>query len=247
MPVELAEVAAGLPIAASLAVVGGITTLREGRRRIALNEAMHELRRPLQVLSLSLPADPPRAGQLESSLQMADAALERLDREINGGPVTGVSTAVPLRPLLEVAVRRWRTRAVLGGGTLRLHCRAGEPFVEGDRFLLAQAVDNLISNAIEHGGGEVTIDAREIGDRLRLAVIDSGSAPSAPSRRSRVDLRARVSGRRRHGHGLRVVARAAAAHGGSFDLRRSDEGAEALLDLPLHRAGLRRGRREGNR
>src|SRR3954447_25761137 len=55
MALELAEVAAGLPMAASFALAGGLTTLREGRRRSSLNAAMHELRRPLQVLTLALP------------------------------------------------------------------------------------------------------------------------------------------------------------------------------------------------
>ena len=65
MTMELAEIAAGLPLAASFALAGGINTLREGRRRAALNEAMHELRRPLQALSLALLTDPAgRAGRL---------------------------------------------------------------------------------------------------------------------------------------------------------------------------------------
>src|SRR3954469_19252717 len=84
MAVELAEVAAGLPVAASFALAGGITSLREGRRRTLLNEALHELRRPLQILSLALPDSSPRAAHVESSLELATVALERLDREING-------------------------------------------------------------------------------------------------------------------------------------------------------------------
>ena len=44
---------------------------------------------------------------------------------------------------------------------------------------------------------------------------------------------ARLSGRRRHGHGLPVVRRVAAAHGGRFVLRRSEQGSLAVLELPL--------------
>jgi len=43
----------------------------------------------------------------------------------------------------------------------------------------------------------------------------------------------RLAGRRRHGHGLRIVRRVAARHGGSFRLRRSPSGTEACLELPL--------------
>lgn len=230
MAVELAEIAAGLPMAASLAVASGITSLREGRRRTVLNEALHELRRPLQALALSLTADSPRPEARESSLQMTTAALERLDREINGGSSRRAPHPVEIRAMLEAAVERWRTPAGFHGKCLRVRWRAADPLVHGDEFELAQAVDNLISNAIEHGGCEVTIEVREVGDRLRLAVIDSGTPWSAGTR-SRRPLR-RVGGRRRHGHGLRVVARAAAKCGGSFQLRRLGHRTEARLELP---------------
>ena len=233
MALELAQVAASLPLAASFAVVGGIASLREGRRRTALNEAMHELRRPLQVLSLSLPAEPRGAETLESSLRMATAALEQLDCEINGGELASVRAPMSLRSLLETAARRWRTRAVLGGGSLQIHWSDGDFLVYGDEVELASALDNLINNAIEHGGGEVRIDVREFEGRVLLAVRDSGGATDCSDRRIRPDLRRRISGRHRRGHGLRVVERVAASHGGDFQLRRSGEGAEARLELPI--------------
>ena len=53
----LEHVIAGWPMVLVLAgaLVGG--GVREVRRRSALNEALHEVRRPLQVLALSAPAD----------------------------------------------------------------------------------------------------------------------------------------------------------------------------------------------
>jgi hypothetical protein len=65
-------------------------------------------------------------------------------------------------------------------------------------------------------------------------VIDCGRrSPSGPRRRRPVELGERLSGRRRHGHGLRVVRRTAAAHGGRFELRCSQSRTEAVLELPL--------------
>lgn len=232
--VELAEVAAGLPMAVSFAVASGITSLREGRRRTALNEALHELRRPLQVLALLPAADPPEVEARESSLRMAAAALESLDRAINGESIQRPSAPVEMKALLEAAIRRWRTSTVFRGVKLQLRWRAAGALVIADELELSQAVDNLISNAIEHGGGKVVIDAFEVGGRLRLAVVDSGVG--ATGSRRRPGLRERVGGRSRHGHGLRVVARTAARHGGSFHLRRLGSGTEARLELPL-RAG----------
>lgn len=238
MTVELAEIAAGLPMAASFAVAGGISTFREGRRRASLNEAMHELRRPLQVLALSLPADLEEGEACESSLRMATAALERLDREINGGPVEKGPEPVEMKAMAEAAVRRWKSEAALRGRGLQLLWRAGDPVVASCEFELAQALDNLINNALEHGGGNVTIEAREAGDRLRLAVRNlNGLSLARGKREARLGRRQRIAGRHRHGHGLRVVARTAADHGGSFCLLQSKHGTEARLELPLRREG----------
>jgi signal transduction histidine kinase len=232
MALELAEAAAAFPLAASFAIAGGITAVREGRRRAALNEAVHELRRPLQVLALSLPASSTSPAGLDSSLQLAAAAVDRLEREINGGRFSGSATSISLRPVIETAVARWQGCAAHTQRSLNLSWRANDPLLQADEVELSQALDNMISNAFEHGAGEVTVEVCENDDFLCLAVLDSGAPPSSPSLKW-PGLRTRVNGRSRHGHGLRVVRRAAGQHGGSFQLRRSPQGAEARLELPL--------------
>jgi K+-sensing histidine kinase KdpD len=165
---------------------------------------------------------------------MAATALERLDREINGERPALARVPISARALLDSAVGRWRARTATVGGTLALRWQAGEAVVHGDRCELARALDNLIANAIEHGGPEIVVEAVVRAGCLRLAVVDSGRrADAGPRRRGSVGMVARATGRRRRGHGLRVVRRAAAAHGGEFQLRHSERGTEALLALPL--------------
>ena len=229
MAVELAQVAAGLPVAASFALAGGITSFREGRRRAGLNEAMHELRRPLQVLSLALPLDLHRSPQVESSLELATVALERLDREINGEGLEKVSAEVSVNALIGEAVTRWRGPASDSGSSLRREWNGPETYVSGDRFELAQALDNLLNNAIEHGVGEVAIGWRREGEWVCITVSNR-YAPSHVQRR-----RLKRGGRSRRGHGLRVVQRVARRHGGSFCFRRGRESVKASLRLPLRR------------
>ena len=233
MALELAEVLAGFPLAASFAIAGGINLLREGRRRSSLNEAMHELRRPLQALALSLPADTESARVLDSSLRLATAAVERLDREINGERVLGANAPIALRPVVEAAVERWQSHAALTGRPVRLSWSVGDPSLRGDRNELAQALDNMISNGFEHGGGEVRVEVRRNGDLLCVVVHDRGGRTSSSQCQSRLAAWSRLGGRCRHGHGLKVVRRVAARHRGSFRLRRSSRGAEARLELPL--------------
>ncbi len=237
-----------------LAVTAGLL-LRTGRRRTAINEALHELRRPLQALALAGGA-PERGGVVESSTRLASAALERLDREVNGGgePVRTAERADRVRceAALRSAVGRWRARVAMAGGSLELRWRAGEAVVIGERAALEQAVDNLIVNAIEHGGPEILVEARRRGPSLVISVADSGRRPAGDdnrpgaigdagrpgavghdgSRRSMAAV-ARMTGRRRHGHGLAVVRRIAAGHRGRFVLRRTGAGACAVLELPL--------------
>jgi len=239
---ELASI--GWPLAASMALVLTAQGWRAGRRRNALNEALHELRRPLQAMALATSttgtAAPP---VVEGSVQLAAAALERLEREINGRGAPGAAArgAVRLQPLLQAAVGRWRARAALAGGTLELRWRAGMAIVLGEHASLAQALDNLIVNAIEHGGPSIVVEARRRGDRLRVSIADSGRASRPESRRDNpADVIARLTGRRRHGHGLSVVRRIAASHDGRFVLRRSAEGSLAVLELPLAADGIER-------
>jgi signal transduction histidine kinase len=229
MAVELAELAAGLPMAASLALAGGFTTLREGRRRTALNEAMHELRRPLQVLSLCLPADGPEVAPAESSLQLARVALDRLDREINGVSHEEEVNEVSIRVLIEEASRRWRGAVLRGDGSLESALDSEDICVEGNRFDLAQALDNLLSNAIEHGGGRVTIGCRRDGGQACVSVADNGVIARTKFGR----LGFRRARRSRRGHGLKIVRRIAERHGGSFVLHHGLEGTEASLRLPV--------------
>ena len=60
---------------------------------------------------------------------------------------------VPLRSVDALGGRVAGARGVaLGGGSLELRWRAGEAAVIGDGAALEQALDNLIVNAIEHGG-----------------------------------------------------------------------------------------------
>jgi signal transduction histidine kinase len=239
---ELGEAVAAWPLGASLAAAAAARGLHAGRRRAAMNEALHELRRPLQALSLAAPGTHLAApGAIQGSVQLAASALERLEREINGERIVSRRAPLLVRPLLAGAVGRWRAQAGLAGSSLTLRWAGGEATIEGDPCEISQALDNLIANAIEHGGPAVAVEAAVRSGRLRLVVVDSG-CESRPGRkyRSPVESIARLRGRHLHGHGLRVVRRIAAAHGGEFHLRRSDRRTEAILELPL--AGAR-GRR----
>ncbi len=235
MKLELAQVVTAWPLGVSLAVAGLVQSLYAGRRRSALNEAVHELRRPLQALALVAPAAP--AGSVgDPGLACRWPPPRWSDWSVRSMAEGAAPMRAPLaaRPLLESAVKRWQARAALAGGSLTLRWLAGASTVEGDRGEIAQAIDNLVVNAIEHGGPEIVVAARAGAGRLCLSVLDSGRGSRPESRReSPAELIARLTGRRRRGHGLRVVRRIVTDHGGDFRLRSSAHGTEAVLELPL--------------
>ncbi|HWB70449.1 MAG TPA: HAMP domain-containing sensor histidine kinase, partial [Solirubrobacterales bacterium] len=158
--------------------------LKAGRRRTALNEAMHELRRPLQAVMLATSGgEGDRRPGVPGSLDLAQQALERLDREINGESRPPRLEVVALTPLLRQAVGRWQARARIAGCTLELRWRGDAASVWAEPEELAQALDNLIVNAIEHGGPEIIVEGARRGTGLRVSVEDSGRATRPASRR----------------------------------------------------------------
>lgn len=234
---DLFHLIAGWPLALSMAAAVATQSVRAGRRRLALNEALHELRRPLQAVALTVGSR--QAGpDGRDSIELAAAALERLDREINGGVGGSAWGKVDVAELIRSAVARWQSRVRFGDGSLEMRC-GGEPvLVRGDRHALGQALDNLIVNAIEHGGPTIVVAGRLHEGQVRIAVVDSGRANRPRSRRQGpADVIARLSGSRRHGHGLAVVRRIAAEHGGRFALRRAEHGSLAVIELPRAEAG----------
>ena len=111
--------------------------------------------------------------------------------------------------------------------------------LEGDGFLLRQALGNLIDNAIDFSpaGGKVSIDAVREGERILIQVRDQG--PGVPEyAQTRVferfySLARPDGGSRSSGLGLPFVAEVAQLHGGEALLRNLDVGgAQATLSLP---------------
>jgi signal transduction histidine kinase len=210
------------PLVATMAVICG-ARLRDARRRVAMNRALHELRRPLQALALAPPAGAPRDPLgAPGSLELALLALDDLDVAVNRSRPRLDRRRVPARALAEAALERWRGRAAAAGRSLSLEWRAGRAQVLADPPRIAQALDNLLANAIEHGGLRVRLEASICAAGLRLAVRDGGEA--------RLTSRQRGA---RHGHGLEVVRRIARAHGGRFELVCDGSGTVARLELPL--------------
>jgi signal transduction histidine kinase len=234
MLAELTRVDALVPLVTSVAAALTVQGVLAGRRRTALNEALHELRRPLQALVLHASSAPDSATGGADLPQQTALALRRLDREINGGADLLLHSPVSVATLLDEAVGRCRLRAREASVSLHLEPAPEDLMINVHGAGFAQALDNLIINAIEHGGPLVLVGIERRAGALLVRVADSGRlAVTVSRRRSPVRALAALTGRERHGHGLRVVRRVAATNGAEFHLRRLGIGVEALLELPL--------------
>ena len=112
--------------------------------------------------------------------------------------------------------------------------------VQGDSFLLHQAVSNLIQNAIDFSpeNSDIEITSQRQDNRIRIIVADHGSGiPDFATERvfhKFFSLRRPDSGKRSTGLGLNFVKEVADLHNGEIQLKnRSGQGVRAVLSLPL--------------
>ena len=201
--------------------------LRARRRLELVARAAHELRGPATAIGLAAgalrrePGGSRRAHAFELQLERMRLGLADLELARSGRRAESRPALIPLERLLARTAAGWRPVAGAAGRRLRLRSQLGPAAaVRADRNRLAQAIGNLLSNAVEHGGGTVELCGRRSGDRVILEVRDEGpdggSQPSGPGR----------------GRGLEIAAAALGDAGGTVALQRSEEGTVAALELP---------------
>ena len=208
----------------------------ERERALVLAGISHDLRTPLARMRLAaeLSADKMLRDGLAADVEQMDAVIQQfLDYARLDESETAVSTDVQL--LVQEVVQQFTAQAK----SLALDLQK-VPHIFVKPLLLKRALANLLDNAIKYGGGEITVQSRQDGDRVILAVADRGAGIPAEQReavkRPFVRLENARSNTTGSGLGLAIVERAARLHGGKFYLEdRAGGGLEARLVLP---AGL---------
>jgi signal transduction histidine kinase len=205
--------------------------IRRRRRLRALTWPLHELRGALTALQLGLSTQPgARTEALLLQLDRARTAVDDLDSFLEGKRCPGSAgreELVDMRALVRRAARGWSQLAPCYGAKLRSSWRAGRVKVRGRSAKLARALDNVIANAIEHGDGDVLVEAELAGDRIRIAVADEGhGALSLPYLRDSTP-------RSRRGHGLAITRSTVTDHGGRLLFEKREHGSAVVIELPL--------------
>jgi signal transduction histidine kinase len=188
--------------------------------RGALNQTIEECDALLRTFNALLSIAQAESGQVRESLVVLDAYETLTD-------------VVELyEPLVEEA-----------GGTLKLQASEGLR-VRANRQLLAQALNNLIDNAMKYGvsigseGAEITVTGLIEDKTVIIAVADHGPGIPEPDRERVRDRFVRLDESRSksgNGLGLSLVSSVMTLHGGQLQLEDNNPGLKAILRLPLHR------------
>lgn len=219
------------------------------RERRIVGDASHELRTPISVLrtrvDVALRAPDPDIGQLRNVLVEVRADADRLTRladdllllaRADQGQLPLRRELAELHDVLEAAAARHRPHAAAQSRSLVIASRVdGAAVVDADPDRLAQVLDNLLTNALRHGLGTVSLELDDAASAFDIVVRDEGPGV-APSVRDRAfdrfsqadDARARGGS----GLGLVIARTLAEAHGGSLELLDDGPGAALRVRLP---------------
>jgi signal transduction histidine kinase/CHASE3 domain sensor protein len=246
-----------------LVVLSDVTAEREAERMKDEFFALvsHELRTPLTSIVgyLELLDDEahanggdPAAEQRRQFLGTIDRNARRLLRlvgdllfvaQVEAGKLGLQEGDVELDAVAREAVEAAAPRAAAGGVELTLETEP-VPLLRGDRDRLAQALDNLVSNAIKFtpAGGRVSVRLRSEEDRAVLEVADTGiGIPQADLQRlfQRFFRTKRATSAAIPGVGLGLTIAQAIVHSHEGQISVTSEegrGTTFRIALPLHRA-----------
>jgi signal transduction histidine kinase len=217
------------------------------RERALVADVSHELRTPLAILRAELELiaiERPTGQELQTAI---DSAIDETDR------LTGIAddllllaradhdglvlerSARPVAELLEGAAGRGRHLA-RGTRTQITVDAAPELRMLVDPARIAQALDNLVANALRYARGHVELSARARSGIVELHVVDDGPGFPATFLPGAWERFARADGGRSDdgaGLGLSIVRAIAEAHDGHAHAANAAQGgADVWITLP---------------
>jgi signal transduction histidine kinase len=193
----------------------------------------HDLRNPLNLvvttgaflLETAAGLEPQQQEQLRM-IQRAASQMNRLIQDLLDVAATGSGQVAvsaedePIEPLVREACAQLEHAASAAG--IKLGCTFGPelPAVHADRGRIMQVLGNLIGNALRFtpAGGSVTVATAREGERVRIAVSDTGEGIDAADLPHVFERfwQARQSRGGGAGLGLAIARGIVAAHGGEL-------------------------------
>ncbi len=208
----------------------------------------HELKSPLaairgaaELLDNDMPTE--QRQRFVANIQQESARLQNLiERLLHLAQVEqrqGLEerVAVPLSPLVDELLQAQQARITAANLPIEQALPPGLS-LRGERFLLRQALANLLDNALDFTppGGRIRITAERQGERIILRLFNQGEAipDYALARLTErfYSLPRPNGGRKSTGLGLNFVLEVAELHGGELQIGNVEGGVQVRLTLP---------------
>ena len=232
-------------------LVDKLHSLEKSRRQLLAN-LVHELGRPLGAIRSAIQAllhgadkDPQLSSDLLTGLDDETIRLQHLLDDLAGlhdqilGRTELHKTAVPLNDWLASTLSPWEADARHKGLDWAADVPPDLPIISMDPDRMAQAMGNVLSNAIKFTppGGKVSVAAKYAAGRLTMQVTDSGPGIPAEERDKIFQPFYRGSQGKRivegMGLGLSIARDIVVAHGGELRVEDSSvTGSSFILEIP---------------
>ena len=226
------------------AMLDQIQRLLEGMRHVG-DSVAHDLRGPLTRLRNRLEtlaaADQPRREDLLECVEQVQHVLDTFNAllriaRVESGAHRSAFAALDLERIVRDVCELYQAAA--DERQIELVCSVRAPVeVFGDRELLAQALTNLLDNAVKYTptGGRIVVTLERTEDVARIRVADSGPGVPAADRDRVLQRFTRLDQARSqpgNGLGLALVNAVTTQHHGRLSLADNSPGLAVTIEIP---------------
>lgn len=252
-PSELEPIRRNIPVEAQGIVTTLNALLERVSRRISskdefISNAAHQLRNPIAgVLALAEAVEsapsPQAARSRSAELVTAARNATHLTNQLlsferaKGSDTHANSERVDLNALLTFVIDRFGDHPEASELSINFRSEVAQAHVWGDKVMLQEALLNLLTNAVVHGGvglSSVAITLTGSSDTLKLLIEDDGIGIDPKDHQLVLGRFGQANAGQGSGLGLPIATRVMQNHRGHLQIEPSSTGARILITLPRY-------------